>query len=227
MLIKLLSLFAAVFSIAQGGLHTAVDQTSLGGNLYLVNSTYMLTESYVPPDLVRPSVKAQSGEVTLRSEAAIALEGMFAAAQAEGHTLTVVSGYRSFGNQRAIFSRKISNTGSAAKASLLVAPPGSSEHQLGLAVDIGRSSNSQLNQGFGRSREGQWVGENAHRFGFIIRYKAEWTDVTGIADEPWHIRYVGPAHAKELYERNIPLEQYVYELSEASFGAYFMEGLGG
>lgn len=227
MIAKVLSLFLTAFVIAQCGIQAVVDETTLGGNLYLVNRTFQLAQEYVPPDLVRPAVKMQSGGITLRKEAAAALESMFAAAKAEKHTLVAVSGYRSYGTQNAIYRRKISSAGSVQKAGLLVAPPGCSEHQLGLAVDIGRSSSAQLNQSFARSKEGQWVRENAHHFGFIIRYKAEWTEITGIADEPWHIRYVGPAHARQLFERDIPLEQYVYELSEAAFGAYYMEGIGG
>ncbi len=227
MIVKLLSLFFTVLFIAQGGIQATVDETTLGGNLYLVNRTFQLAQDYVPPDMVKPAVKSQGGSITLRQEAALALEALFAAAKEERHTLVAISGYRSFGTQNAIYRRKVSSTGSAEKAGLLVALPGSSEHQLGLAVDIGRISNTQLNQSFGRSKEGQWVSENAHRFGFIIRYKAEWTEITGIADEPWHIRYVGQTHAEQLFKRDIPLETYVYELNEASFGAYYLEGIGG
>ncbi|HCX79846.1 MAG TPA: peptidase M15 [Firmicutes bacterium] len=226
MIAKLLSLFIAAFAIAQGGMNACVDQTSLGGNLYLVNRTFQLAQDYVPPDLIKPAVRSMGGSVLMRQEAASALEAMFEAARADGHILVAVSGYRSFDKQHIIYRRKVASTG-AAKAGLLVADPGSSEHQLGLAMDLGRRSSTNLNQAFGRSGEGQWVRENAHRFGFIVRYKAEWTEVTGIADEPWHIRYVGLPHAAEMQRLDIPLEQYVYQLSEASFGAYFTEGFGG
>jgi len=227
MIVRLFSLFAAVVAIAQGGIRLSVDQTSLGGNLYLVNRTFQLAKDYVPPDLVKPDVRVTSGSLTLRQEAAVALEALFLAAKEQGHNLVAVSGYRSYDSQNTIYRRKVSNTGSAEKAGLLVALPGCSEHQLGLAVDVGRVSNQQLNGSFGRSKEGQWVHENAHRFGFIVRYKAEWTEITGIADEPWHLRYVGQPHAEELYRLDIPLELYVFQLSQASFGAYFTEGFGG
>ncbi|MDD4080005.1 MAG: M15 family metallopeptidase [Eubacteriales bacterium] len=227
MIVRLLSLFAAVFAIAQGGIIACVDQTSLGGNLYLVNRTFQLAKDYVPPDLVKPEVRTQGSNVTLRREAAKALEELFAAAKEAGHSLVAVSGYRSYASQNAIYRRKVSNTGSAEKAGLLVALPGSSEHQLGLAVDLGRASSTQLNYSFGRSREGQWVSENAHCFGFIVRYRAEWTEVTGIAEEPWHLRFVGVPHAAELKRLDMPLEMYIYQLSQASFGAYFTEGFGG
>ena len=59
--------------------------------------------------------------------------------------------------------------------------------------------------------------ENCHRFGFIIRYKEEWTEITGYADEPWHVRYVGAEHAKRIYEMDIPLEYYVEMLRQAQY----------
>ncbi len=226
MIVKILSLFLTAFAIAQGGIHACVDETSLGGNLYLVNSAFRLSRDYVPPDLVRPAVRTQGGGVSMRREAAAALEAMFSEAKAAGHSLVAVSGYRSYDKQQTIYRRKIASTGSASKAGLLVASPGTSEHQLGLAMDLGRISSTNLNMAFGRSREGQWVRDNAHRFGFIVRYQAKWTPVTGIADEPWHIRYVGLPHAEEMARLDIPLEQYVFQLSEASFGAYFTEGWG-
>ena len=80
MVLRLLSLLLATFAIAQSGVNTVVDETSLGGNLYLVNSTFQLAQDYVPPDLVRPNVR---GGITMRQEAATALEAMFAAASEE------------------------------------------------------------------------------------------------------------------------------------------------
>lgn len=214
---QILSLLILCLSLGQHGVTGLVEQTSLGGNLYLVNRTYLLTEHYVPPDLVRPNVKASSSEVLMRREAAFALEQLFQSAASEGHLLVAVSGFRSYGTQRAIYQRKISNSG-LKTAKLLVAPPGASEHQLGLAMDVGRRSNAGLNASFGKSREGQWVAENAHKFGFIVRYQAEWTDITGYAYEPWHIRYVGVEHATEILRRNLPLETYIQELAIRHYG---------
>ena len=88
---RVLSLLLAVFSIAQGGINACVDETSLGGNLYLVNSTFQLARDYVPPDLVRPAVKTMGGSVQMRREAAAALEAMFAQAKTDGYTLIAVS----------------------------------------------------------------------------------------------------------------------------------------
>lgn len=216
---RLLSLLAIFLSLGQATLSGYVQQTHLGGLLYLVNKDYALTADFVPADLVRPQVASQLSGITLKSEASQALERLFAAAKQEGHMLVAVSGYRSFSKQSAIYARKAASVGKK-KASLIVALPGTSEHQLGLAMDIGRKNNAHLIPDFGNTPEGRWVAQNAHRFGFIIRYKAEWTEVTGYAYEPWHIRYIGPEHALRLFEMNIPLESYVEQLSLANFSEY-------
>ena len=65
---------------------------------------------------------------------------------------------------------------------------------------------------FRQFKEGQWIAEHAHEFGFIIRYKKEWTDITGYSYEPWHIRYVGKEHAQIIHELDIPLEEYISTL---------------
>ncbi len=217
MLFKLLTLLLTLLSLSQGTMDAYVDSMSLGGNLFLVNREYSIDQTYVPRDLVRPQVLCLYDTVTLRKEAAQALEQLFRAAKDEAdYDLIAVSGYRSFGKQRDIHQNKINSVGR--KAALRVsAPPGCSEHQLGLAVDIGRKKAPGLNESFGSSPEGKWVADNCHRFGFIIRYKAEWEETTGYAYEPWHIRYVGIDHAKRIYEMDIPFEYYIQTLRKAQF----------
>ncbi len=225
MLAKALSLTFLLLSLGQMTLDACVSQTSLGGNLYLVNRSYRLAASYEPGDLLRPDVRCLYSGISLRREAAEALEELFAAAKDEGgHVLQLVSGYRSWGRQSAIYQRKIKATGSVLRAQLLVAPPGASEHQLGLAADISRKANTALSAEFGETPEGKWVSENAYRFGYIVRYKEEWTAVTGYAGEPWHIRYVGREHAAKINALHVPLETYVELLSMAVFGGYLKEG---
>ena len=203
---KLLSLLLSLLLLGQGTVNQYAEEMSLGGNLFLVNRQYMITEDYVPNDLVRPNVASTYSNIKMRAEAAAALEEMFQAAKEEaGYTLMAISGYRSYGKQSAIFDRKVKNAGRK-EAVLLVALPGASEHQLGLAMDLGCKKNSYLNEAFGDTPEGQWVNENGHRFGFIIRYKKEWTEITGYAFEPWHVRYVGKEHAARIHELDIPLE---------------------
>ena len=184
------------------------------GILRLVNRDRKITKAYVPEDLVVPEVqtrkKGMEKGIMLRAEAARALETMFMAAKREAdHTLYAVSGYRSYGIQQILFNGKVQAVGSRAAAERTVSPPGASEHQLGLAMDIQSPSQLNLNRTFGETEEGKWTAANAHRFGFILRYKAEWTETTGYAYEPWHFRYVGVAHAKAIHALDIPYEDYV------------------
>ena len=214
---KLFALLMMLISLGLDTIDNYVDEMSLGGHLFLVNRNYMLSSDYVPEDLVKPDVQMTVNNLKMRAEAARALEEMFQAAKQEmGYTLVAVSGYRSYGQQASIFERKVENVGRKA-ALLLVAPPGASEHQLGLAMDIGSKKNTSLTESFAKTAEGKWVAENCHRFGFIIRYKAEWTEITGYSYEPWHIRYVGKEHAERIYQLDIPLEYYVAQLREAQF----------
>ena len=223
--VQLLSLVMALVSALSVSVSTIGEATTLGGYLALVNRDYVLPADYEPDDLVRPDVKTTNGSaILMRAEAAQALEELFAAAKDEaGLTIYAVSGYRSYSTQAAIFERKIKNTGSKEKAQRLVAPPGASEHQLGLAMDLKASPDSNLSAAFAKTKQGQWVAENAHRFGFIIRYKEEWTDITGYSYEPWHIRYVGKEHAAIIYEMDIPLETYIEALREAALNEYLKE----
>ncbi|NLW21496.1 MAG: M15 family metallopeptidase [Clostridiales bacterium] len=221
---QLLSILMLVLTLGQSGVHSLVDQTNLGGQLYLVNRDYRLTSKYEPDDLVMPQVRKASSAVLMREEAARMLERLFEDAQQEGHRLVAISGYRSYATQNAIYRRKIGNSGKA-RASLLVAPPGASEHQLGLAMDVSSLRSGQLNSSFGKSQEGQWVARHAHQYGFIIRYKADWTDITGYADEPWHLRYVGVEHAARLAALDVPLETYVAWLAKTMFGEYLSDAI--
>jgi D-alanyl-D-alanine carboxypeptidase len=189
------------------------------GILHLVNRDKRITKAYVPADLVTPRTatrkKSLQENILMRTEAARALEGMFAAAKEEGnHILYAASGYRSYGIQQILFNQKVQTVGNRDKAQKTVAPAGTSEHQLGLAMDLQAPSQLNLNRSFGDTDEGKWVANNAHRFGFIVRYKREWSQVTGYLYEPWHVRYVGVAHAKALFALDIPLETYAAQLEK-------------
>lgn len=214
---RLISLWLVFLSLGNGTVDRYIEEMNIGGNLFLVNRQMTVSSDYEPADLTKPKVRSTYTNITMRQEAAEALERMFQAAkEEEGHDLIAVSGYRSYGQQAAIYQRKVENVGKK-KAALLVAPPGASEHQLGLAMDLGIPENQKLNGAFGDSEAGKWVRENGHRFGFIIRYKEEWTEITGYADEPWHVRYVGEEHAKKIFEMDIPLEYYVDMLWQVKY----------
>ena len=181
--------------------------------LVLVNKRRNLPADYKPDDLVIPNVRFSFKEKLekryLRQEAAEALEELFAEAEKEGIILFAVSGYRSFNTQKILFDNKVSKVGFE-EANLLVAYPGQSEHQTGLAMDVScQSVGFTLEEDFGQTVEGIWLKDNAHRFGYIIRYEKDTTDITGYSYEPWHIRYVGKDVAKEIYEKNITLEEFL------------------
>ena len=213
---RLLAVFLALIQLGAQGIGAYEDRMSLGGQLFLVNRDYPLSADYVPDDLVKPSVRASSDAVLLRREAAQALEEMFAAAKEEGLNLIATSGYRSYTTQKNIFARKVSNVGRK-QALLLVAPPGCSEHQLGLAMDLTCPTCTNLTEKFAATREGEWVSAHCHEYGFIIRYKKEWTFITGYAYEPWHVRYVGVYDATAIYEADVPLEVYIRQIQNARY----------
>lgn len=192
------------------------------GLLRLVNRDEKITKKYEPANMVKPDVptnkKSQQEHIYMRQEAAEALEALFAAASEEcGYTLLAVSGYRTFGEQSLLFQQKVDAVGSKEKAWRTVAPAGASEHQLGLAMDVVSENYRNLNRKFLETEEGQWLNDNCARFGYIIRYRKEWSDITGYAAEPWHIRYLGVNHALAVTALSIPYETYAlyaHELPE-------------
>ena len=203
---KMISVMALATALMEGSFHTAMPDKNVEGSIFLVNRQQIINSDYLP-ELEKAKVPGASQ--FMRAMAATALEEMFAAAKSESNiSLATVSGYRSFRKQDIIYSQKKQSIGSA-KADMLVAIPGASEHQLGMAMDIAQKGSSRLNANFGKTKEGRWVSENAHRFGFIIRYQLGYEDITGYSFEPWHVRYVGMEHAKAIYESMKPMEFYI------------------
>lgn len=187
--------------------------------LALVNKNYALPTNYIPNDLVRPNVDFSFSDKNLekcliRQVAATALEKMFVDAKKSGIVLYAVSGYRSYSRQKTIFDAEIKQDGRE-KAEQAVAYPGSSEHQTGLAMDIAsKSTNLDLTEGFAQTKEGKWLAENAHRFGFILRYPEGKEGITIYEYEPWHFRYVGVKAATIIYKHNWTLEEYFNEVKK-------------
>lgn len=180
--------------------------------LLLVNKDFPLDNTYKPDNLVIPKVKMLGSVANenrkLKKEAAEALEDLFSDAKKEKINLVFVSGYRSFESQASVYERKVKSDG-ATEASKYVAKQGSSEHQTGLAVDINSSPYYDLAEDFEKTKEGKWIAENAYKYGFVIRYLKGKSDITGYNYEPWHLRYVGQENAKNMYENNLCLEEYI------------------
>jgi D-alanyl-D-alanine carboxypeptidase len=180
----------------------------------LVNKQFALPEDYAPDDLVTvevPTVLENPEIRQLREVASEALTDMFAAAEEDGIILYARSGYRSYQTQVELFNNYVSNHGEEA-ANRYSARPGESEHQTGLAMDVtSESVNYQLTEAFGETAEGQWVEENAHDFGYIIRYLEGEEEVTGYQYEPWHLRYLGEELAADVAESGLTYEEYLLE----------------
>ena len=206
---SVLSLSAAGMLMVSSTLNTAAPQHDASGFLYLVNRQWLVSESYVPASLREANV--QGSVRRLRPEAAAALEEMYAACKEEtGITLISVSGYRSYGSQKNIYARKLQSVkGNVAKAQEYVAPPGTSEHNTGLVMDVGQKNKSHLNEKFRDTEGGAWCRENCWRFGFILRYDEGWEEITGYSFEPWHFRYVGKDLARRIHESRLPLESWL------------------
>ena len=134
-------------------------------------------------------------------------QNAFAAMQAEaaslGLDIYISSGFRSYWSQESIYNRYVSNDGQA-EADRYSARPGHSEHQSGLTFDL-----NTIDEAFAYTAAGQWVRDNAHRFGFVIRYPPAKEHITGYIWEPWHLRYLGVPVATELYNTGLSLEEYL------------------
>ena len=206
---RLLSLVAASSMMVTGALNTAAPQNDADGLLFLANRQYTVSSAYEPKDLEMSDVPGQVRR--LRPAAAAALREMFKACKEEtGKQLLSISGYRSYAKQEGIYKRKLRAVKhNVAKAQEYVAPPGASEHQLGVAMDVGQKHKINLEVSFGQTEGGKWCRENCWRFGFILRYDEPWEEITGYKFEPWHFRYVGPEYAKEIHEANEPLETWL------------------
>ncbi len=174
----------------------------------LVNYNHPLDKSFAPDKLVRIGNTAFQAT----PETAEAVQALLKAAREEGiRVLRVQSGYRSYNTQNDLHTKKIKALKAQygdlapAVAATIVAPPGKSEHQLGLAVDIAAG---RLVTSFGDTEAGLWLAENAHRFGFVLRYPADKTEITRIIYEPWHLRYVGVETAGMIRASGLCLEEY-------------------
>lgn len=163
---------------------------------------------FVPPDLVAVPVP-HTNPPLLRREAAAAAVRLVRAAAAARIRLLSISAYRSFASQQRVYGEDLKRYGRAV-ADRQTARPGYSEHQTGLAIDLGaRSGRCALAACFGTTREGRWIAVNAWRFGFVLRYLKGADRITGYEYEPWHLRYVGAALAAELHRSpGEPLERF-------------------
>ena len=185
--------------------------------IVLTNKENLLSEDYIPPDLVKLTCKKISSDpIQMREVAANALSDMFAAAKEEGIILYAHSGYRSYRTQKTMYSNRLKKNNG--KDDGVVAYPGSSDHQTGLGIDIINKAGigKKFTTAFAETKEGKWVAENCWNYGFVIRYQKNKEDITQIMFEPWHLRYVGVQVAQYMHENDLSLEECTAEWKEAA-----------
>lgn len=186
------------------------------GLLILVNKENSVGKSYKPEDLTAIKYYASDRSAAsryMRKEAADAFHRLVEEARAEGVEVLMTTAYRSYEFQQILYNNYVANEGQEA-ADTFSAKPGKSEHQTGLAVDVSAQSvGYQLTTEFENTKEGKWLAENAHKYGFIIRFPKGKEDITGYMYEPWHLRYVGGFAAQEIYEQGITLEEYLTKIN--------------
>ncbi|MEE0299837.1 MAG: M15 family metallopeptidase [Christensenellales bacterium] len=185
--------------------------------IVLTNKENLLSEDYIPPDLVKLTCKKISSDpIQMREVAANALSDMFAAAKEDGIILYAHSGYRSYRTQKTMYSNRLKKNNG--KDDGVVAYPGSSDHQTGLGIDIINKAGigKKFTTAFAETKEGKWVAENCWNYGFVIRYQKNKEDITQIMFEPWHLRYVGVQVAQYMHENDLSLEEFTAEWKEAA-----------
>lgn len=174
-------------------------------NLILVNAWNEIPEDY------NVTLTELSNGQMIDSRIYPCLQDMFDAMREDGIYPIVREGYRTADEQQRILDDKVmafiregySKSRAKRLAEKWVAIPGTSEHQLGIAVDINADKEKSSNE-----EVYEWLAENAYKYGFILRYPQDKEDITGTAYEPWHYRYVGEEAAEEIFNRQICLEEY-------------------
>ncbi|HET9411815.1 MAG TPA: M15 family metallopeptidase [Candidatus Saccharimonadales bacterium] len=196
----------------QGFNKTQHDINEPGGLWWIVNKQRPLPKGYEPADLTTPKIKLRWAPIaeSMQVSASItpSLEAMYQAMVAAGFDVMLISGYRSEKTQAELYNGYVSKSGQA-EADRLSARPGTSEHQTGLVVDLGRADGKcELDQCLGDLPEGKWLAEHAHEYGFIIRYPQGKEATVGYMYEPWHLRYVGKELAAELHAKQQTMEEF-------------------
>ena len=179
--------------------------------LTLVNATHPMAEDY------RPRVSEIENNYYFDSRAVEELQQMLADGRKQGLDFWICSAYRTMEKQTDLYRNKVSRLQAEGlsyeeayrQAGTVVAYPGTSEHNLGLAADIVAKDYQLLDDKQAETPETKWLEENCWRYGFILRYPTDKTGETGIIFEPWHYRYVGKEAAREIMEQGICLEEYL------------------
>jgi D-alanyl-D-alanine carboxypeptidase len=177
----------------------------------LVNGENLLAADYAP------ELAAVGDGQFFDARAADALKDFIAGARAEGLQVYITSSYRAYNTQKYLFDKKVgeylysagSQDAAVEKAKTIVAYPGTSEHQLGLACDLVDQYYDYMNESLADTVLSQWMAAHCAEYGFILRYPRDKTEITGVMFEPWHFRYVGKEAAAYIMEKGLALEEFV------------------
>ena len=195
--------------------HQDVDGLTVISGILLVNKNHPLPADYAP-DYTNGAGQSTS----LQGEAEAAAEAFLAAANAQGNSMYVLSGYRSYNVQASLFANYAAIHGEE-KANTFSARAGQSEHQTGLSFDVGDAQHSgyNLQTSIDQFPGVQWMMQHCAEYGFILRYPEGKEDITGYQYEPWHYRYVGVEAATAIMASGLTLEEYLGDVqTEASDG---------
>ena len=182
----------------------------------LVNKDNPLNKDYTPKDLIITDDNSLNyhkfidpfHKPSVREEVYFTFKEMQKEALKDGYFMIINSGFRSYDYQQKVWDYNVKEKG-LEHTQKYVAVPGTSEHQTGLAIDIGAYINKEYTTTIKENTdEYKWMLENAHKYGFILRYPQGKENITGISFEPWHFRYVGYYLANELYDKDITLEEH-------------------
>ena len=195
--------------------------TADGSKILLVNPWNYVPEGY-DPELVEIPHGLATQNMKVAAECYDALIAMLEACNRESPRACVVSAYRTQDYQARLYKNKVtrveaqgySHEEALIEAAKVVAIPGTSEHQLGLAVDIVDTRSYDLTDIQETLPAQRWLMAHSWEYGFILRYPNDKTSVTGIIYEPWHYRYVGTELAKELFDAGLTLEEYLQNLTQ-------------
>jgi D-alanyl-D-alanine carboxypeptidase len=196
------------------------------GNLFLINPNYPVTEYYQAgkmlntADFTSEYLRVSDKDMRIDEVVFNPLQSMLFDVYATGaDKLVLISAYRSYQTQNMLFQSRVHRLMSSMgqeqaekQVTTSTAIPGSSEHQTGLAIDF-VSKTVSVNQSFLDSAEGQWLSNNSWKYGFVVRYVGDKMEITGIINEPWHLRYVGVPHAEIMYKSGLCLEEYMNYVS--------------
>lgn len=186
--------------------YTNIKETNISDDLLmLVNKYNHISDDYKPSDLEDVRDWYAYGNNQIRKEVYDSFLDMFYDAKEEGLTLIITSGYRNYNVQKGLYEEYQEIYGEK-EADRVAAKPGYSEHQTGLALDI--VTYDVIMEEFEQTEEFKWMQENAHKYGFILRYPKGKESITGYDYESWHYRYVGIETATKIHELDITFDEY-------------------